>query len=98
MTGRRFVVNSARDAPPLGIESKAKIVELFQADGVWRLEHEVEATLILRKGDDLADVLLVGEEHDDSGRSPWRCRRAEAPHIRARQAARRSAWRYPQAE
>src|SRR5215217_3214644 len=42
---------------------KPQIPHLIQAHRVWRFEHNVEAALTLRKGDDLTNVLLVREEH-----------------------------------
>jgi len=47
-------------------QSQADVVELLLIDGVWRLEHEVEAALVLRERDHVADALLVGEDHREA--------------------------------
>ncbi len=45
------------------LERQSDVVELRLIDRRWRLQHQIAAALILRERHDLADVVLIAEEH-----------------------------------
>src|SRR5690606_41035355 len=47
-----------------GLQLQAQLIELLRLDRGGCLEHDVDAALVLRESDDVADALLAGEDHD----------------------------------
>ena len=79
------------------VEADVQLPQPLAGRPAGRLHQQVLGLLVHREGDDLADVRLVGEEHDDAVDARRRARRAAARRSGTRSACRRSAPRPPPA-